>query len=171
MSKSASFYWPQPNNSFKPTPCRGVGLVLCATLARVRRPATGRLNSGVRHMDEALSTLKDEFDACDGSFLSLLRIDLVWSEAAFTRLTNAMQSYLVSDREEDCLERWVAEGFWYLSHFVRDWTSHDNFPKEFSAAYYESAYERLYEFSYWLFVGESPYQAGKMLPEVTPSNA
>ena len=40
-----------PNNSFKPTPCRGVGRVLCATLARVRRPATGRLNSGVRpHM-------------------------------------------------------------------------------------------------------------------------
>ena len=39
---------PPPNNSFKPTPCRGIGRVLCATLARVRRPATGRLNSGVR---------------------------------------------------------------------------------------------------------------------------
>ena len=37
-----------PNNSFKPTPCRCIGHVLCATLARVRRPATGRLNSGVR---------------------------------------------------------------------------------------------------------------------------
>ena len=37
-----------PNNSFKPTPCRGVGCVLYATLARIRRPATGRLNSGVR---------------------------------------------------------------------------------------------------------------------------
>ena len=36
-----------PNNSFKPTPCRGVGHVLYATLARTRRPATGRLNSGV----------------------------------------------------------------------------------------------------------------------------
>ena len=40
-----------PNNSFKPTPCRGVGRVLCATLARVRRPATGRLNSGVRRRE------------------------------------------------------------------------------------------------------------------------
>ena len=38
---------PPPNNSFKPTPCRGVGCVLYATLARIRRPATGRLNSGV----------------------------------------------------------------------------------------------------------------------------
>ena len=37
-----------PNNSFKPTPCRGVSRVLCATLARTCRPATGRLNSGVR---------------------------------------------------------------------------------------------------------------------------
>ena len=37
-----------PNNSFKPTPCRGVSHVLYATLAHVRRPATGRLNSGVR---------------------------------------------------------------------------------------------------------------------------
>ncbi len=39
---------PPPNNSFKPTPCRGIGCVLYATLARIRRPATGRLNSGVR---------------------------------------------------------------------------------------------------------------------------
>ena len=38
---------PPPNNSFKPTPCHGVGRVLCATLAHVRRPATGRLNSSV----------------------------------------------------------------------------------------------------------------------------
>ena len=39
---------PPPNNSFKPTPCRGVSHVLYATLAHVRRPATGRLNSSVR---------------------------------------------------------------------------------------------------------------------------
>ena len=37
-----------PNNSFKPTPYRGIGRVLYATLAHVRRPARGRLNSGVR---------------------------------------------------------------------------------------------------------------------------
>ena len=39
---------PPPNNSFKPTPHRGVNSVLYATLARCRRPAVGRLNSGVR---------------------------------------------------------------------------------------------------------------------------
>ena len=45
---------PPPNNSFKPTPCRGVGCVLYATLARIRRPATGRLNSGVRRQKSIL---------------------------------------------------------------------------------------------------------------------
>ena len=43
---------PPPNNSFKPTPCRGVVHVLYATLAHVRRPVTGRLNSSVRHQGE-----------------------------------------------------------------------------------------------------------------------
>lgn len=44
------------SNSIKSTPCRGVGHVLCATLARVRRPAAGRLVSCVR--------LQEEFHAC-----------------------------------------------------------------------------------------------------------
>ena len=42
------------NNSSKPTPCRGVGHMLYATLAYVRRPATGRLKSGVRHDEKVL---------------------------------------------------------------------------------------------------------------------
>ena len=49
-----------PNNSFKPTPCRGVGRVLCATLARVRRPATGRLNSGVRRQKSFLQICRSQ---------------------------------------------------------------------------------------------------------------
>ena len=49
---------PPPNNSFKPTPCRGVGHVLYATLAHVRRPATGRLNSSVRPQKTFFSTVK-----------------------------------------------------------------------------------------------------------------
>ena len=48
---------PPPNNSFKPTPCRGVGRVLYATLAHVRRPATGRLNSGVRPVNKHYNIL------------------------------------------------------------------------------------------------------------------
>ena len=44
-----------PNNSFKPTPHRGVNSVLCATLARCRRPAVGRLNSSVRRLSNIIT--------------------------------------------------------------------------------------------------------------------
>jgi hypothetical protein len=50
-----------PNNSFKPTPHRGVGHVLYATLAHVRHPAAGRLNSGVRRLvNDRHEVLEDE---------------------------------------------------------------------------------------------------------------
>ena len=48
-----------PNNSFKPTPCRGIGHVLYATLAHVRRPATGRLNSSVSAHREIIVSRED----------------------------------------------------------------------------------------------------------------
>ena len=51
---------PPPNNSFKPTPCRGVGCVLCATLARIRRLATGRLNSSVRRQKSFLQMCRSQ---------------------------------------------------------------------------------------------------------------
>ena len=39
------------------TSCRGISRVLYATLAHVRRPATGRLNSGVRRQKKGLVAL------------------------------------------------------------------------------------------------------------------
>jgi hypothetical protein len=64
---------PPPNNSFKPTPCRGGGRVQCATLAHVRRPATGRLNSGVRRRRNILSLCCSRFGVA-GFVCSALRI-------------------------------------------------------------------------------------------------
>ena len=72
-----------PNNSFKPTPCRGIGHVRYATLAHVRRPATGRLNSGVSahlngrnpRMDLALCTLDNTpYNSFQFSHLSAVEI-------------------------------------------------------------------------------------------------
>jgi hypothetical protein len=65
--------------------------------------------------------------------------------AAFSRLVAAM-------------ERWIAEGFWYYQGFVRDWTSHPNFPRPYGESYYEVAYKRLSDLAYWMFMGESPYE-------------
>jgi hypothetical protein len=55
------------------------------------------------------------------------------------------------------LDRWMAEGFWYVPSFVRDWTTHPNFPRIHNAEYYQKAYQRLDDLAYWFFFGESPY--------------
>jgi hypothetical protein len=107
----------------------------------------------------ALQQLKAEFDGEADSFLIQLRVDLHWNRQAFARLVDTMQRYLETERDPEHLPRWVAEGFWFLDHFVRDWTSHPNFPRHFGEDYYEAALERLHDLAYWLFVGESPYES------------
>ncbi|MFD0523100.1 hypothetical protein [Paractinoplanes durhamensis] len=80
-------------------------------------------------MDDALTVLRREFEASEGSFLLGLRgSGLVWERAAFSRLERAMR--VVCKQYEDCddVPRWMAEGFYYVAHFVAEWTSHPNFP-------------------------------------------
>lgn len=115
-------------------------------------------------MKSYLSVLKSEFSAEEGSFLLQLRRDLEWSKASFLRLVSAMQNYVEADPERANIERWVAEGFWYLDHFVKDWSSHPNFKRPYDPGYYEQAYERLHDLAHWLFVGESPYKDVPMEP-------
>ncbi len=55
----------------------------------------------------------------------------------------------------------MAVGFWYIPSFVRDWTTHEHFPRVDLPEYYEKAYQRLEMLAYWFFFGESPYLAGK----------
>lgn len=108
-----------------------------------------------------LEILKHEFDAEDGSFLIQLRCNLYWDKTAFERLTDAMKVCCESSEENQLLERWLAEGFWYVQDFVKAHTSHPNFSKPYSPLYYEKAYERLDDLAYWFFTGESPYLQGK----------
>jgi hypothetical protein len=110
--------------------------------------------------DQIIQVLRHEFDAEDGSFLIQLRCDLEWDKTAFARLVHAMHSYVSRTSDEPKVERWIANGFWYLDMFVRDWTQHPNFPRVYPAEYYESAYRRLRRLAYWLFVGESPCLGG-----------
>lgn len=72
-----------PNNSFKPTPCHGIGHVLCATLAHVRRPATGRLNSGVRPHMKSQQFLMEVATALAGCQAVELELKLYISQAFF----------------------------------------------------------------------------------------
>lgn len=111
-------------------------------------------------MDEILNTLRQEFEATPGSFLLKLRCELSWDKAAFSRVTAAMHALVMQRNSEEPIPRWIAEGFWYFDSFVKEWSTHDNFPREHDRAYYESAYVRLYDLAYWLFIGESPYIGG-----------
>jgi hypothetical protein len=57
------------------------------------------------------------------------------------------------------LPRWLAEGFWYLSFFVREWTTHPAW-KERTAReqdYYDRTYERLQDLAAWFFAGHRLY--------------
>ena len=92
-----------PNNSFKPTPCRGIGHVLYATLAHVRRPATGRLNSGVRRSPTMTTSL--------AAILSII-----------TGLVGALIGHLLSERKsrKDDLAKMRLDAY---SDFIR-LTSH-----------------------------------------------
>ncbi|WP_090436669.1 hypothetical protein [Duganella sp. CF458] len=106
--------------------------------------------------------LKEELQGEDGSFLIELRCNLKWNKKAFIRLIRAMQDYIERRPKSESLERWVAEGFWFLDHFVKEWSSHASFSRPYERQYYEDAYERLHDLAYWLFVGESPYEDGSL---------
>ena len=111
-------------------------------------------------MDDYLLVLRSEFEASDGSFLIQLRSDLHWDKESFTRLITAMQQCCQKHSKSETLERWMANGFWYVPSFVREWTTHPNFPRVHSAEYYQKAYQRLDDLAYWFFFGESPYLNG-----------
>ena len=90
---------PPPNNSFKPTPCRGVGRGLYATLAHVRRPATGRLNSGVRRQKNIRFQPRFSCSAAPLTFAplpSLAAALVVFSNHAMLRKVRMARSGLAS---------------------------------------------------------------------------
>lgn len=109
-------------------------------------------------VDDYLFVLRNEFEAGDGSFLTHLRPNFEWDKASFTRLITAMQKCCEKYSAEDTLDRWMVSGFWYVPAFVRDWTTHQNFPRIHAPEYYEKAYRRLDDLACWFFVGESPYE-------------
>ncbi|WP_296739456.1 hypothetical protein [Mesorhizobium sp.] len=102
-----------------------------------------------------LHVLTNEFEAGDGSFLITIRPNMIWDIEAFDRLTDAMEQYCRVHGGSQTLERWVAQGFWYVPGFICNWTSHPNFPRAFPTTYYETAYRRLDDLAYWYFCGHS----------------
>jgi hypothetical protein len=107
-----------------------------------------------------LDLLRHEFEANEGSFLLQLRVDHLWDRAAFTRLTEAMRECCEQHDSMVMVERWLAEGYWFLSSVVRDISEHPNFRRPFEADYYARAYQRLWNLADWFFTGLRPYLPG-----------
>jgi hypothetical protein len=105
-----------------------------------------------------LTVLREEFSAKEGSFLLFLRGEMIWNREAFTRLTQAMLAYCKGMENEDFVPRWVAEGFWYMSFYVRGFTLHPRWKKIIlqDEEYYERAYKRLDDLASWFFEGRCP---------------
>ncbi|HEV2459141.1 MAG TPA: hypothetical protein VGS80_12330 [Ktedonobacterales bacterium] len=122
--------------------------------------------------DDYSAVLAHELSAGEGSFLLQLRVQWTWDKAAFTRLTEAM---LACCRAYDAhvrraagggygaaatpLPRWLAEGFGYVSTFVREWTTHPAWAERTAPeqGYYDAAYRRLFMLAEWFFTGNCPY--------------
>jgi hypothetical protein len=64
------------------------------------------------------------------------------------------------------LDRWVAEGYYYTSRWVRDWTSHPHFPRPEPRQYYHACIERLDDLADWFFFGHHFYLEPHVWPDL-----
>lgn len=101
--------------------------------------------------------LKYEFDAEEGSFILTARCDLKWDKVAFSKLTKAMFQVAMSRRHSEDIPRWIALGFWYCDTWLKDWTSHPDFPRP-EQEYYDRSCRLIFDLSSLLFTGQIPYQ-------------
>lgn len=111
-------------------------------------------------MDDWRGVLAREFAAEEGSFHIQLHVDLTWDKEGFTRLIDAMMACCQQLDRTETVETWMAQGFWYLPGYVRDWAGNPSLPREHAEDYYQKACQRLDELAYWFFMGESLYLPG-----------
>lgn len=113
------------------------------------------------------AVLQKEFAAEPGSFLLALRCDLRWDHGAFSHLTHAMEQCCRALAGVGVVERWLAEGFWYLSWFPRSWTDHDAWAENPERDQIDAGTEKLEGLAYWFFMGEPATINGSDRPQST----
>ncbi|MFD1083526.1 hypothetical protein [Micromonospora andamanensis] len=94
-------------------------------------------------VDEALAVLRSEFGAEDGSFLLRLRIELEWDRAAFARMEAAMRVVCARYDRREASDKWLADGFRFVSTWVAGHTAHPSFPRPEPESYYLASLDRL----------------------------
>ena len=104
-------------------------------------------------------TLKDELNSENGSFLLELRTELNWNHNSFINLMTEINNECNRTKRNPNLSREIACGIWHTSDLIKNWTEHKDFPKNYSAEYYEKACELINDLAYCYFMAESPYQS------------
>ena len=115
---------------------------------------------------DTLSVLRREFAAEEGTFLLTLRRDMRWDAAAFTRLEKAMRCVCAEYAQHPTLERWMADGFYFVATWVPRITSTSRFQRPASTEYYRSAIERIQALGYWFFTGQSLFPPGHQIGDM-----
>lgn len=103
-----------------------------------------------------LERLRHEFNAEEDTFLLTMRCECLWDPEAFQSLTSAMYDVAVEVHQYPTIEKWIAEGFWFCDTWIREWTSHPNFPRP-NKREYEASLQLIHDLAWFLFMGESPY--------------
>jgi len=104
-----------------------------------------------------LENLRKEIDGEEETFLIILRTELRWDWDAFNRLTNLMYDVADGATGLESVDKHIAQGYWFIDTWVRDWTGHDDFPRP-EKDKYEEAIQLLRDLSYFFFTGVSPYE-------------
>ncbi|MCF6443065.1 hypothetical protein L1077_26930 [Pseudoalteromonas luteoviolacea] len=100
--------------------------------------------------------LRNEFEAGENSFLITLRCELKWDWDAFYKCTSLMYEVAMLENQKPAIDMWIAQGFWSMDTWVKEWSSNENFPRP-QPEKYKQALMILNELAYLLFNGESPY--------------
>jgi hypothetical protein len=79
-----------------------------------------------------------------------------WDDESFDRLTTAMIQCCREVAGHEQVERWIAEGFWFLSWFPQHWTSHDSWQPRTPGDAIEVGTGLLADLAWWFFVGQAP---------------
>ncbi|MDP4177122.1 MAG: hypothetical protein Q8900_02115 [Bacillota bacterium] len=107
-------------------------------------------------MEKYINDLLDELKGEENSFILNIRCKIEWKHDSFIKLVRIMRYYCSNRENEEKLDKNIAEGFWFVSWFIKDWTSHENFRKtnKFPDEYFNKAYEIIFDLCYWYFTQE-----------------
>ncbi len=103
--------------------------------------------------------LLNELNGEKGSFILELRTNLNWNHTAFVNLMIKLYRESLKTKKDKTLEREIASGVWFISTFIKSFTSHKDFPKKYSLEYYSKAYELINDITWTYFMVDSPFNS------------